>query len=79
MKKVFLSFGSSLGTRIENFHQALARLKKFGNVAETSFLYKTDPMYNTDQDFYLNAVILFETNKSPFELLKNLQDIENVE
>jgi len=78
MKKVYLSLGSSLGNRIQSFNQALNKLKTIGNIVETSFLYKTDPMYNTNQDFYLNAVILFETSKSPLELLDRLKEIERV-
>ncbi len=48
MRKVYLSFGGNLGNHIFNFHEAFRQLKQVCKIIDTSFLYKTDPMYNTD-------------------------------
>lgn len=78
MKKVFIAFGSNLGNNIQNINQALAKVKKLGKIIDTSFLYRTDPMYNTDQNIFLNGAILLQTDLSPNDLISKLQGIERV-
>ena len=78
MKKVFLSIGSNLGNRLHNFHVALKHLNSISKITNTSFLYKTAPLYNRQQDYFLNSTIQIETDLLPEVLLNALKQIESV-
>lgn len=67
-----------MGSRITNINSALKLLKFKGVIKSTSFLYKTAPLYNLNQDYFLNAVLHYQTELPPFELLSYLQNIEKV-
>jgi 2-amino-4-hydroxy-6-hydroxymethyldihydropteridine diphosphokinase len=57
---------------------AVRLLKEKGQITNSSFLYETSPMYNTNQNNFLNAVVKYETNLEPKELLSFTQSIEKV-
>lgn len=78
LKNIYLGIGSNLGCRIQNFNSALRLLKTQGTVKRTSFIYKTLPLYNTNQDYFLNAVLHYQTNLPPLELISFLKTIEKV-
>ena len=78
MRKVFLGVGSNIGNRVLNLNEGLSKLKSFGKVSATSFLYETAPMYESNQPSFLNAAVVLETNLSPEEVLDRCQDIELV-
>ncbi|KAJ2081222.1 trifunctional dihydropteroate synthetase [Coemansia sp. RSA 988] len=75
----YIALGTNIGDRLQNLHQALNRLNTdlpMSHVTETSFLYETAPMYETDQPSFLNAACLVKTRLGPLELLDGLQRIE---
>ena len=78
MHKVFLSLGSNLGDKLENLKNAIAEisLNDHIDISSCSNIYESKPMYNLNQDDFLNMVIEIETNFRPLELLKYIKDIE---
>ena len=77
MKAVIgLGLGSNIGNAAANIREAFARLDIILDNAKLSPLYAAPPMYRTDQDWFVNAVVLGETDLSPRELLEQTQGIE---
>jgi 2-amino-4-hydroxy-6-hydroxymethyldihydropteridine diphosphokinase len=72
----YLSLGSNIGNRERHLGDAIARLQALGRVAAVSSLYETEPVEFTDQPWFLNCVVLLETNATPAQLLANLLAIE---
>jgi len=72
----YLSLGSNIGNRESYLGDAIARLRALGRVAAISSLYETEPVEFTDQPWFLNCVVLLETNATPAQLLANLLAIE---
>lgn len=75
----YLSMGSNMGDKAENLRQALKHLTDTPNIEVTgkSSLYETDPVGDTDQDFFLNGVVEIKTTWEPTDLLNITQGIEN--
>ena len=78
MHKVFLSLGSNLGDKLENLNNAITKisLNEHIKISLCSNIYQSKPMYNLNQDDFLNMVIEIETNFRPIELMKYIKDIE---
>jgi len=78
MHKVFLSLGSNLGDKLENLNNAITKisLNEHIKISSCSNIYQSKPMYNLNQDDFLNMVIEIETNFRPLELMKYIKDIE---
>lgn len=78
MSNIFISVGSNLGDRKENFRIAKKKLLFSEKISDfkTSFLYETNPVGGPKQGKYLNAVWNFKTSYSPQELLEYLSRIE---
>ena len=76
--KVFIGIGSNLGDRQANIEKAINYLRDTDGIIvdKVSSLIETKPHQACGPD-YLNAALKIETEKSPQELLKILQDIEN--
>ncbi len=75
---IFLGLGSNVGNRFENLRFAIERLTASKiQVIQESKIYETLPMYNTEQDNFLNQVIEVETSLLPLELLEVVKDIES--
>ncbi|GJE93377.1 Dihydropteroate synthase [Phanerochaete sordida] len=86
---VALALGSNLGDRFANIELALRLLEApnadlvhgseaaYVHVVDTSFMYETEPMYETDQPKFINCACLVHTNIEPVTLLKFLKHIEN--
>lgn len=74
--RVYLSLGSNTGAREANLQAAIAQLRQLGEVIAVSSLYETEPVEVTDQPWFLNGVVAFETEKSPQELLQGVLAIE---
>ncbi|KAJ3359766.1 trifunctional dihydropteroate synthetase [Allomyces javanicus] len=74
----YIALGSNLGDRAGHIHRALDEMvARCGAViADTSFLYETEPMYVTDQPRFLNAACKIYTPLAPIELLDKLKEIE---
>lgn len=75
--KVYLSIGSNLGDREKNLAFAYNNLKSVLKNIKSSSLFKTEPMYNTDQPEFLNAVFYGETDLGSYELLDYIHTLED--
>ena len=78
MNSVFLSIGSNQGDRLKYIKKSIRLIQSQSNVKiiKKSKIYETEPMYNLNQDFFLNMVVLIRTNIEPLELLNLTQCIE---
>ena len=62
---VAIAMGSNLGDRYANIESALQELERRSEVitvADTSFLYESEPMYVEDQNKFLNCAIMARVN-----------------
>ncbi len=75
-RNAYLSLGSNLGNREANLRDAIARLGPLGKVTAVSALYETEPVDFLDQPWFLNCVVLLETDLPPRTLLERLLAIE---
>ena len=79
MYKVFLSIGSNEGKRIDNLKRAINCIKKMDTIRyiKESPVYETKPMYNLEQNFFLNLIVEIDSSISqPSILLDKLKNIE---
>jgi 2-amino-4-hydroxy-6-hydroxymethyldihydropteridine diphosphokinase len=74
----YLSLGSNMGDRRENLRGAFRLLDGQEGIAlrRTSPIYETEPVGNTDQDWFLNCVAEVGTTLEPIPLLDQLLHIE---
>ena len=75
-QKVYLSIGSNLGDKEKNLAFAYNNLKSVLKNIKSSSLFKTEPMYNTEQPEFLNAVFYGECDADPYELLDYIHTLE---
>lgn len=76
--RVFIGLGSNLAnpqTQVLSAQQDLASMPMTQWISISS-LYKSPPMGPQDQPDYINAVVALETTLSPYDLLSQLQQIE---
>ena len=74
----FIGTGSNVGDAADNCKKGIKAIEKIkGNeiIAISSF-YKTEPVSNIEQDWFVNCVIKIKTVLTPYQLLHKLQDIE---
>ena len=73
MKRIFLSLGSNLGSRLNNIIESINLIKKHSELIliDSSSVYESKPMYNTNQPNFLNAVVLIESNIKKGWVLKD--------
>ncbi len=76
-RTVYLSIGSNLGDREKNLAFAYNKLKCVLKNINSSSLFKTEPMYNTDQPEFLNAVFSGDCDMGPYELLEYIHTLED--
>ena len=77
MEKVVLAFGSNLGNRVKNIEKAISLLKKFGlQLERLSSFYLTKPSGFPFQPSFINAVGVFATHFSPYQILTLIKKIE---
>lgn len=75
---IYLSLGSNMGKRRENLRVALALIEKnIGKAARKSHLYETQPWGKTDQNSFLNQVVMINSSLEPRRLLEKISDIEH--
>ena len=78
MATVYLALGSNIGERERNLREALRRLDHAAiRVLKTSSIYETEPVDYLDQAWFLNAVLVAQTDLSPTALLRALLKIES--
>ncbi len=74
---VFLGLGSNVGDRAANLKVAADLItKNVGKIAKKSHLYETQPWGNTDQESFLNQVLMINTTLDPRDLLEKISKIE---
>lgn len=77
MSKVWIALGSNMGDGRKNLDEAVENMNKNGvKVEKISTYIETEPYGYTEQDNFVNAVCIAETELSPRELLKTLLTIE---
>ena len=78
MRRVYVGIGSNLGDREFLIRKAVESLRQLPqtNVSGVSSLYDTEPVGETEQPPFLNAVAWIETELSPRELLWQMLLIE---
>lgn len=76
---IYISLGSNLDNPKQQVEQALVELDELERtqLVASSPLYCSKPMGPQDQPDFINAVAALKTDFSPFELLLQLQQIEN--
>jgi len=77
MALVYLGLGTNLGEKERNLNDAIISLsQEVGFVIRSSTFYASKPWgFQSDNDF-LNAVVLVDTNLTPFDVLSKTQEIE---
>ena len=77
MSKVWIALGSNMGDGRKNLDEAVENMNKNGvKVEKISTYIETEPYGYTEQDNFVNAVCIAETELSPGELLNTLLGIE---
>lgn len=78
MAIIFIGMGSNEGDRLTILQEALLQLKRnLGIFMHSSSIYESEPWgFESDQPFY-NAVVQFETEHLPQEVMNVLKYIEN--
>jgi 2-amino-4-hydroxy-6-hydroxymethyldihydropteridine diphosphokinase len=76
--KVFLQLGTNDGNKIQNLLFASNFIKsEIGTIIKESSIYKTEPWNMPDEkEFFLNQVLLVETQLSPQEILNLIKKYE---
>ena len=74
----YISVGSNIGDNLLNCQKGISALTESDKsiIIEQSNFYKTEPVDNTDQDWFVNAVVKIKTVLDPFQLLYELKTIE---
>jgi 2-amino-4-hydroxy-6-hydroxymethyldihydropteridine diphosphokinase len=75
---VYLGLGGNLGDSFLNLKKALEELSQFKEIEQlkVSRFYKTSPVGNRNQPFFINATCCFITTLDPKSLLRKLQLLE---
>jgi len=73
---VYLSLGTNLGDRAANLKQAITSLPPQMRFRSRSKVYETPPWGYTEQDAFLNQVVMVTTYLEPEQLLKHLKRLE---
>lgn len=74
---VYLSVGSNMGDRQANLRAAAGLIdKNIGKIARKSHVYETEPWGKTDQETFLNQVLMINTTQDPREMLEQITKIE---
>jgi 2-amino-4-hydroxy-6-hydroxymethyldihydropteridine diphosphokinase len=78
-EQVYIGLGSNLGDSISIVQDTIKRLGKISKseLVNHSSLYQSEPLGDTPQDDYVNAVVALNTSLQPTELLLELQAVEH--
>lgn len=74
--RAYIGIGTNLGDRVANLDRAVQALAMLGTVLVKSSFYRTAPWGNLEQPWFLNAVVLLQTQLPPRELLVHMRDAE---
>jgi 2-amino-4-hydroxy-6-hydroxymethyldihydropteridine diphosphokinase len=77
VRTAYIGLGANVGPARATLQRALDELGRLGRVIGVSGLWRSEPMYVTDQPLFLNAVATLETAlASPGTLVRELKRIE---
>lgn len=78
MPVAYIGLGSNIGDKAANLNRAIEELGKIPGikVLAVSSIYKTEPVGDIEQEWFLNAAARIETILAPRELLDTLLNIE---
>jgi len=77
MSLVYLGLGTNLGDKEQNLNDAVTGLSMdVGRIVSLSAFYTSEPWGFNSGNVFSNAVVLVDTNLSPFEVLARTQMIE---
>jgi 2-amino-4-hydroxy-6-hydroxymethyldihydropteridine diphosphokinase len=68
-----IGLGSNVGRREENVRRAVSEIGGRMRLIAVSSVYETEPMYLEDQGWFLNCVVVVETDLEPDDLLRWLK------
>ena len=77
MTRYAVALGSNQGDRLDNLIAAVESLRSWTTVTAVSSLYETEPVGGPEQDPFLNAVVMIDTQMTPLQVLDRLKTIEN--
>ena len=77
MTRYAIGLGSNQGDRLQHMLEGVRLLRNTVEVVDVSYLYETEALGGPEQDSYLNAVAVIESELEPFDLLAALHDIES--
>ncbi len=77
--RAYIGFGSNLGNRLENCKNAIQTLAELPacSLLKTSSFYVTSPVGLVEQHSFINGVVLLETAKDAYWLLRQMLAIED--
>ena len=79
LNQLYLGLGSNLGNKIENIEQALGLIHaEIGSITKKSTFYFSQPQGFVSNNDFVNMVIKLETDRTPFEVLEGIEQIEKV-
>jgi len=75
----YIGIGSNMGSLLKNCRKAVDMINFINGcrVAEISRFYRTEPVGETSQGWYVNGVVRVDTTLGPHELLRSLLSIES--
>jgi 2-amino-4-hydroxy-6-hydroxymethyldihydropteridine diphosphokinase len=78
MQDLYLGFGSNIG---DSAHLVTRAIKEVAGNAHIIFekqsaLWRTEPLYDADQPFFVNAVVKYRSDLDPYEVLDFIRLIE---
>ncbi|OQY02409.1 MAG: 2-amino-4-hydroxy-6-hydroxymethyldihydropteridine diphosphokinase [Desulfobacteraceae bacterium 4572_130] len=78
ISSAFISIGSNIGEKYQNCIKSMELLNGLNStrIIDVSNFYRTKPVDYTDQDWFINAVLKIQTKLTSFELINELQKIE---
>ena len=77
VEKCYVLFGSNMGDKEAIFAQACHLINnRCGQVVKVSSAYESEPWGFKAEEWFLNRVVVVETELSPMDLLKQLLEIE---
>ena len=77
MEKCFILFGSNMGDKDQIFAQACLYINnRCGRVVEVSSSYESEPWGFEAKEWFLNRLVIVETELEPEAMMRQLLDIE---
>ena len=77
MEKCFVLFGSNMGDKSELFAQASLLINRCGRIVAVSSAYESEPWGFKAEEWFLNRLVIVETELEPEEMMRQLLEIEN--